>query len=296
MTPKISGLGSYIQEYQHSIENPEVFWSNIADTFYWQKRWDNVVSWNFEEPEIKWFENAKLNITENIFERHLFMRKDQPAIIWEPNSPDEEPIILSYGKLFSKVNKFANVLDSLGVQKGDRVAIYMPMIPELAIAMLACARIGAIHSIVFGGFSAQALSDRINDASAKILITADGAYRGNKVVPLKEISDEALRTCSTIEHCIVVNRTDSAVNMNNERDIWWDEIMEKSSAYRKATTVDSEDPLFILYTSGSTGKPKGVMIEHKSVVNLLLDFSRQLGSLEPARILRTLVKVIHHPR
>lgn len=259
MTPKISGLGAYIQEYQHSIENPEMFWSNIADTFYWQKRWDNVVSWDFEKPEIKWFENAKLNITENIFERHLFMRKDQPAIIWESNNPDEEPKSLSYGKLFSKVNKFANALDSLGVQKGDRIAIYMPMIPELAIAMLACARIGAIHSIVFGGFSAQALSDRINDAKAKILITADGAYRGNKTIPLKEIGDEALQNCSSIEKCIVVKRTESLVEMNAERDIWWEDLMENSSAYRKATVVDSEDPLFILYTSGSTGKPKGIV-------------------------------------
>jgi acetyl-CoA synthetase len=259
MIPKISTLSGYLHEYQKSIANPVGFWSNIAETFYWQKTWSKALEWDFNEPKVEWFKDAKLNITENIFERHLFLRGDQKAIIWEPNNPEEASKSYTYKELFIEVNKFANVLKSLGVQKGDRVAIYLPMIPELAIAMLACARIGAIHSIVFAGFSAKALADRNNDAQAKVLITADGGYRGNKTIPLKKTSDEALEMSDSVEKMIVVKRTGEQVNMLAGRDIWWHDVMRNASAERKAEVMDAEDPLFILYTSGSTGKPKGVL-------------------------------------
>jgi acetyl-CoA synthetase len=259
MIPKISTLSGYLHEYQKSIANPVGFWSNIAETFYWQKTWSKALEWDFNEPKVEWFKDAKLNITENIFERHLFLRGDQKAIIWEPNNPEEASKSYTYKELFIEVNKFANVLKSLGVQKGDRVAIYLPMIPELAIAMLACARIGAIHSIVFAGFSAKALADRNNDAQAKVLITADGGYRGNKTIPLKKTSDEALEMSDSVEKMIVVKRTGEQVNMLAGRDIWWHDAMHNASAERKAEVMDAEDPLFILYTSGSTGKPKGVL-------------------------------------
>ncbi len=259
MIPKITTLSGYLHEYQKSIANPVGFWSNIAETFYWQKRWTKTLEWDFNEPKIEWFKEGKLNITENIFERHLFLHGDQKAIIWEPNNTNEESRSFTYKELYREVNKFANVLKSLGVQKGDRVAIYLPMIPELAIAMLACARIGAIHSIVFAGFSAKALADRNNDAQAKVLITADGGYRGNKTIPLKQTSDEALEMSDSIEKMIVVKRTNEPVNMQEGRDIWWHDAMQNASDELKATTMDAEDPLFILYTSGSTGKPKGVL-------------------------------------
>ena len=259
MVPKISTLSGYIHEYQKSVANPTGFWDNVADTFYWHKRWDKVLEWDFHEPKVSWFVNGKLNITENIFERHLFLRHDQPALIWEPNNPDEAHRILSYGALFKEVKKFSNVLLGLGLRKGDRVTIYLPMIPELTIAMLACARIGVIHSVVFAGFSANALADRNNDAEARVLITSDGGYRGSKVLKLKNTADESLEKSPTIEKMIVVKRTATEITWNQDRDLWWNELMESASEEGKATVMDSEDPLFILYPSGSTGKPKGVV-------------------------------------
>lgn len=259
MVPKISTLGGYIFEYQKSITNPTGFWSNIAESFYWRKKWDEILEWNFNEPVIKWFIGGKLNITENIFERNLFHRGDQTAIIWEPNDPDEEGVHLTYSQLYERVKKFSNVLVSLGVRKGDRVAIYMPMIPEVAIAMLACARIGAVHSVVFGGFSSQALSERIQDAGAKLLITSDGGFRGSKTIPIKEIADEAMDHCKCVKTAIVVKRTGERIPMMEGRDLWWHELEEKASSEHKAVLMDSEDPLFILYTSGSTGKAKGLV-------------------------------------
>ncbi len=259
MVPKISTLSGYLHEYQKSIANPEGFWSQIAETFYWRKRWDKVLEWDFHKPEVKWFIGGKLNITENIFERHLFLLKDRPAIIWEPNDPKEKERILTYGQLFREVNKMANVLQDLGVKKGDRVALYLPMIPELVIAMLATARLGAIHSVVFAGFSAKSLADRINDAEAKILITADGGFRGKKIIPLKKTSDDALEMVSSVEKVIVVKRTGEDVSMQSGRDLWWHELTKGISDEFSPVETDAEDPLFILYTSGSTGKPKGVL-------------------------------------
>ncbi len=259
MVPKISTLSGYLYEYQKSVANPEGFWSNVAEGFYWRKPWEKTLEWDFGKPEVKWFQGGKLNITENIFERHLFLLEDRPAIIWEPNDPDEPNRVLTYRELFEEVNKFANVLRSLGVKKGDRVSIYLPMIPELPVAMLACARIGAVHSVVFAGFSARALAERNNDAGAKVLITADGAFRGTKVIPLKEMADEALENSPTIEKTIVVKRTGKEVDMKEGRDLWWHDVMRNASPELKAEEMDAEDPLFILYTSGSTGKPKGLM-------------------------------------
>ncbi len=262
MTNKISNLAEYLERYQESVANPESFWGKIAETHYWQKKWDKVLDWYFEgkdAPHVNWFVNGKLNITENIFERNLFMRKDQAAIIWEPNDPKEASVTYTYGELFEKVNQFANALKKLGIKKGDRVAIYLPMIPELAIAMLACARIGAIHSIVFAGFSANALSDRINDSSCNLVITSDGGYRGTKSIPLKEIVDSALESCTSVKNTIVFKRTGERVIMKEGRDLWWNDVIAGVSTENKAETMDSEDTLFILYTSGSTGKPKGVL-------------------------------------
>jgi acetyl-CoA synthetase len=259
MVPKISTPSGYLHEYQKSVSNPVGFWNNVADAFYWRKRWDKTLEWDFKKPEVKWFIGGKLNITENIFERHLFLRGDQPAIIWEPNDPDEKEKIFTYKQLFEEVNKFANVLKSKGVGKGDRVAIYLPMVPELVISMLACARIGAIHSVVFAGFSANALAERINDAGARMLITADGGYRGGKVIPLKATADEAVENCDTIESVVVVKRTGQEINMEQGRDHWWHELIVEGEKECKAEVMDAEDPLFILYTSGSTGKPKGVV-------------------------------------
>lgn len=261
MTNKISNLAEYFQKYQESVANPEGFWAEIAESHYWHKKWDKVLDWYFDgrdAPYVKWFLNGKLNITENIFERNMFQRKDQPAIIWEPNDPKEKNVTYTYGELYEKVCQFANVLKAQGVEKGDRVAIYLPMIPELAIAMLACARIGAIHSIVFAGFSANALADRINDSTCKMVITSDGAYRGTKNVPLKDIVDKALETCPSIETAIVYKRTGENIEMKEGRDHWWHDLVEGVATTNKAEVMESEDTLFILYTSGSTGKPKGV--------------------------------------
>ncbi|MCF8370238.1 MAG: acetate--CoA ligase [Bacteroidales bacterium] len=259
MIRKITTLGGYIREYQESVENPKLFWTHQAEAFYWRKKWDKVLDWNFEEPSVKWFLNGKLNITENIFERNMFLRKDQPAIIWEPNNPEEEGITLTYEELFKKVNQFANALQKMGIEKGDRVVIYMPMIPELAIAMLACARIGAIHSIVFAGFSAKSLVERINDAQAKMVITSDEGYRGNKTIQIKAIVDESLTDCPSVENVVVVERTGGAVDMKAGRDIWWHDAIQDMPEENEAAEMDSEDMLFILYTSGSTGKPKGIV-------------------------------------
>lgn len=259
MVPRIHSLGGYIHEYQKSITNPESFWAEVAEEFYWRKPWDQVLNWNFEGPLVQWFTGGKLNITENIFERNLYTIGNQPAIIWEPNDPDEASRTLTFSELYSKVNQFANTLKKMNVKKGDRIAIYMPMVPELVVAMLACARIGAVHSVVFAGFSAASLSDRINDAEAKVVLTADGGFRGEKITPLKNIVDEALETCPGVETVIVYQRTKSNIQMVAGRDIWWHDTVKGQSEVCPATEMDAEDILFILYTSGSTGKPKGIV-------------------------------------
>ncbi len=259
MSHKIQTLSGYIQDYQRSVLNPEEFWARIAETFYWRKKWDKVLEWNFEEPKISWFLNAKLNITENIFERNLYTLGNTPAIIWEPNDPDEANRILTYRELYEEVCRFSNVVAKYGISKGDRVIIYMPMIPETAIAMLACARIGAVHSIVFAGFSAQSLADRIIDCDAKMVLTSDGNFRGNKTVEVKAVVDEALEQCATVENVIVYKRTGTEVIMKENRDTWWHDALRDIPATHEAVEMDAEDMLFILYTSGSTGKPKGVV-------------------------------------
>lgn len=259
MVPKIHSLGGYIHEYQKSVVGPEAFWTEVAESFYWHKRCDKVLEWDFVGPSIKWFSGGKLNITENIFERSLYTIGDQPAIIWEPNNPEESNRTLSYNELFAEVNRFSNTLKKLGVKKGDRIAIYMPMIPELTIAMLACARIGAVHSVVFAGFSAASLADRINDAKAKVVLTADGGFRGEKITPLKKIVDEALENCACVETVVVYQRTKSVIQMIAGRDIWWHDAIAGQSEECVAEEMDAEDNLFILYTSGSTGKPKGIV-------------------------------------
>ncbi|MEL7003404.1 MAG: AMP-binding protein, partial [Bacteroidota bacterium] len=259
MSDKIQTLGGYIHEYAKSIQDPENFWERIADSFHWQKRWDKVVEWNFTEPSVKWFTNAKLNITENILERHLYTLGDKPAIIWEPNNPDEESRTITYKQLYEDVCQFANAMKSQGIEKGDRVIIYMPMVPEAAMAMLACARIGAVHSVVFAGFSAKSLSDRIDDCQAKMVLTSDGNFRGTKTIPVKEVVDEAIESTSTIEKVIVLQRTEQPVKMKAGRDIWWHDAVDGVACENKAEVMDAEDMLFILYTSGSTGKPKGVV-------------------------------------
>lgn len=259
MTPRIHSLEEYQAAYKKSVNEPENFWSEIAETFTWRKKWDTVLQWDFKKPEVKWFLNGKLNITENVLDRHLAARGNQTAIIWEGNKPDEATRKLTYAELHKEVCKFANVLLSLGIEKGDRVCIYMPMIPELVVAILATARIGAIHSVVFAGFSSRALADRINDADAKLLITSDGFFRGEKNVALKDIADEALKDCAGVKNVVVYRRTSQNIQWNSEKDLWWHELMQTISEENTATETDAEDPLFILYTSGSTGKPKGIM-------------------------------------
>lgn len=252
-------FAEYQQLYQASINNPEQFWGDFAQAeFTWKKPWDKVLSWDFNQAEVKWFEGAELNITENCLDRHLATQADKTAIIWEPNDPNEATLKFTFKQLHEQVCKFANTLLRLGITKGDRVCIYLPMVPELAIATLACARIGAIHSIVFAGFSSQSLKDRINDSNCKIILTADGGFRGDKITPLKQIVDEALKDCPSIAHCLVVKRTNTPITMG-PKDKWWTMENEKSDTYFPAVAVRAEDPLFILYTSGSTGKPKGMV-------------------------------------
>ncbi|MFL2633655.1 MAG: acetate--CoA ligase [Candidatus Marisimplicoccus sp.] len=256
---RITSLSDYFKNYEQSEKDPEKFWSEIADTFIWKKKWDKVLDWDFESVDIKWFKNAKLNITENIFERNLKDRGDKTAIIWEPNDPNEPSIHLTYNELYEETCKFSNALRDKGVKKGDRVIIYMPMVPEAAIAMLACARVGAVHSVVFAGFSSISLADRINDCQAKMILTSDGNFRGNKTIPVKPVVDEALENCSTIESVIVLERTKQKVNMKEGRDYWWHDCINGISSQCVPEILESEDMLFILYTSGSTGKPKGVV-------------------------------------
>ncbi len=259
MSHKITSWEQYQTTYKRSVEDPEGFWAEIADSFQWHKKWDNVLDWNFKEPNVKWFEGAKLNITENCLDRHLETRGDKTAILWEPNDPNDEVRTFTYRQLHSEVCKFSNVLKNNGVKKGDRICLYMPMVPELAIAVLACARVGAIHSVVFAGFSAQALADRINDATCNVLLTADGSFRGAKTVDLKGIADQALEQTPSIETSIVYQRINSEVTMKAGRDKWWHEEMAKVDDNCPAEVMDAEDMLFVLYTSGSTGKPKGVV-------------------------------------
>ncbi len=251
--------GDYQELYRRSIENPELFWEEFAHKeFVWHREWQNTLKWNFHEAKVSWFEGARLNITENCLDRHVKLHGEDTAIIWEANDPDESPRYFSYKQLYHEVCRFANVLKKLGVQKGDRVCIYLPMVPELAISTLACARIGAVHSVVFAGFSSGSLTDRINDAGCKVVLTSDGAYRGDKQIALKEIVDEALISCPGVEHCLVLKRTGTEITWNSI-DQWWHEILETVSDVCEAVSMDAEDPLFILYTSGSTGKPKGMV-------------------------------------
>ena len=259
MNHQIKNLFEYTNEYNKSLIKPEEFWVKIAESFQWRKRWEKVLEWDFESPKIQWFKNAKLNLTENIFEKLIQTHKDKTAIIWEPNDSSSSPIHLSYGELYKQTCKFANAMKSNGIQKGDRVIIYMPMVPEAAIAMLACARIGAIHSVVFAGFSAKALADRINDCQAKMILTSDGNFRGKKQIPVKDVVDEAISKSDSVEKVVVLKRTGDEVKMYSGRDFWWDKFIEGQSEQNNAVEVDAEDLLFILYTSGSTGKPKGVV-------------------------------------
>lgn len=263
MNLQIKSFEEYQEAYKNSIDNPEAFWGEIAENFFWKRKWTNVLSWNFTEPNIKWFEGGKLNITENCLDRHIYNLGDKPAIIWEPNDPNEAHRVLTYKQLLEKVETFANVLKNNNVVKGDRVCIYLPMVPELVIAVLACARIGAIHSVVFGGFSARSIADRINDAQCKLVVTSDGGFRGSKVLALKSIVDDALEQCESIERVIVLTRTRTPVSMIKGRDVWWEDEIKKVETQGNppcpAEEMDAEDPLFVLYTSGSTGKPKGVV-------------------------------------
>ncbi|MEN1784979.1 MAG: acetate--CoA ligase [Bacteroidota bacterium] len=256
----IKHLEEYYQVYRKSVRDPENFWEEVAEEhFVWRKKWNNVLSWDFSKPEIKWFEDAKLNITENCIDRHIHIRGDKTAILFEPNNPEEEAQHITYKQLLERVCKMANVLREQGIQKGDRVVIYLPMIPELAISVLACARIGAIHSVVFAGFSATALSTRINDCGAKMVLAADGSFRGSKTIDLKGIVDEALEDCPGVETVLVAQRIHSEVAMKEGRDKWLQPLLDAAYSDYPPEVMDAEDPLFILYTSGSTGKPKGML-------------------------------------
>lgn len=259
MDLRIKTFEEYKEKHALSVSNPDQFWDDIAKKFQWNKSYDQVCEWEFDTPDVKWFTNGKLNITENCLDRHLEKRGNKLALIWEPNDIKERFVRWTYRELYEKVCEFANALKAQGIAKGDRVIIYMPMIPEATVAMLACARIGAIHSVVFAGFSATAIADRINDAQAKAVITADGLNRGAKQVPLKRVVDEALQHCTSIETVIVYDCVGWAPNMKEGRDIWWQDAINGMEKNCPAEQMDSEDMLFILYTSGSTGKPKGVV-------------------------------------
>jgi acetyl-CoA synthetase len=264
---QITSLEQYHRDYKRSVEDPNNFWAEVANTFQWRKKWEKVLEWNFKEPKIEWFKGAKLNITENCIDRHLATMADKPAIIWEPNNPEDRVRVVTYERLHKRVCQFAQVLKNNGVKKGDRVCIYMGMVPELAYAVLGCARIGAIHSVIFGGFSAQSIADRLDDAKAEFIVTCDGAYRGGKDIPLKSVIDDALIGNKTVKRVIVYTRTRTPVSMIKGRDVWWEDEMEYAESQVEkngvvsfpAEEMDAEDPLFILYTSGSTGKPKGVV-------------------------------------
>ncbi len=256
----IKSFEEYFHIYRKSITEPEKFWTEVAEEhFVWYKRWDNVLKWDFKKPEIRWFENAKLNITENCIDRHLRTKWNKTAILWEPNDPAEPALHITYQQLHENVCKLANVLQKKGIKKGDRVCIYLPMIPELAYSMLACARLGAIHSVVFAGFSAHALAARIEDASCKMVITSDGSFRGPKEIDLKSIVDEALTRSTSVKSVLVVQRINSEPTMKKGRDQWLKPLMDEASSTFEPAVMDAEDPLFILYTSGSTGKPKGIV-------------------------------------
>lgn len=269
---QIKSIEQYHQDYKRSVEDPEAFWASVAENFQWRKKWDKVLEWNFKEPKVEWFKGAKLNITENCIDRHLETLGDKPAIIWEPNNPEDRVRVVTYKRLHKRVCQVAQMLKNNGVKKGDRVCIYMGMVPELAYAILGCARIGAIHSVIFGGFSAQSIADRLEDANAEYIITCDGAYRGGKDIPLKSVIDDALIGNKTIKRVIVYTRTRTPVSMIKGRDVWWEDEMDRAEDMIEmndsslippsgggGAAMDAEDPLFILYTSGSTGKPKGVV-------------------------------------
>ena len=253
-----NNLNEYNNLYKQSIDNPEIFWNDVAESFIWKNKWSKVIEFDFSKPSFKWFTDAKLNITENCLDIHVETHPNKTAIIFEPNDPNQPAQHISYKELHSRVCKFSNVLKNNNIQKGDRICIYLPMVPELAIAVLACARVGAIHSVVFAGFSSSALSARINDASCKMVLTSDGSFRGNKTINLKSIVDEALKDCNCVDSVIVLNRINSGITLNHNEK-WWNEELDKVDDNYSAEIMDSEDPLFILYTSGSTGKPKGMV-------------------------------------
>ncbi len=257
---RIENLEHYFKMYKKSVREPRKFWDKVADeNFTWYQKWEKVFDVDMQEAQFKWFIDAKVNITKNCIDRHLARKGEKTAIIFEPNNPDEEALHISYNELYKRVSKMANVLRDQGIKKGDRVCIYLPMIPELAVAVLACARIGAIHSVIFAGFSASAVTARINDCECKMVITSDGGYRGNKTINLKGIVDEALEKCPSVDKVLVVKRTNEAVTMIQGRDIWLQPLLDSALDNNIAEIMDAEDPLFILYTSGSTGKPKGML-------------------------------------
>lgn len=255
----VNSLKEYFKIYDKSVKNPAKFWSKIAKDFSWYKKWDTILEHNLKEAEVKWFEGGQLNITENCIDRHLADRGTQTAILFEPNDPNAKAEHITYNELHKRVNKMANVLMNQGIEKGDRVCVYLPMIPELAITVLACARIGAIHSVVFAGFSAKALASRINDSDCKLVVTADGGFRGNKTIDLKAIVDKALKETPRVNSVLVAKRTQTKIEFKEGRDLWLEDELNKADESCEPAVMEAEDPLFILYTSGSTGKPKGMV-------------------------------------